>query len=123
MKKNGFTLIELLAVIVILSLIIVAMIGTMTRLLNNSEEKAYELLITTIENAAKDYVSFDRDIQASINVSNPTIVITIGDLYVDQLLTSPLINPLNDDVISDESTITITLQSNNELEYTINLQY
>jgi len=123
MKKKGFTLIELLTVIVILSLVIVAMIGTMTRLLNDSEEKAYELMITTIENAAKDYVSFDRDIQASINVSNPTIVITIGDLYVDQLLTSPLINPLNDDVISDESTITITLQSNNELEYTINLQY
>ena len=60
MKKNilnnkGFTLVELLATIAILALVMGIATFSITVILNKSKEKNYQLLITSIKDAAETY--------------------------------------------------------------------
>ena len=67
MNKKGFTLIELIAVIVILALISLIVFPTVNSIIKNSKEKAYNVQIDEIINAAKNYLT-----------DNPTCIPEMG---------------------------------------------
>lgn len=55
--KRGFTLIELLAVIILLIIILTITFSVINNVLKDSRENTYETQISTLENAAKRYIS------------------------------------------------------------------
>ncbi len=57
MNKKGFTLVELIAVIVILALISLIVFPAVNSMIKNSKEKAYNVQIDEIIDAAKNYLS------------------------------------------------------------------
>lgn len=54
-KYGGFTLVELLATIAILSIVVSIGVGTVTGVVNKSNEKAYETAKNNVATAAKNY--------------------------------------------------------------------
>ena len=53
--KKGFTLVELITVIIVLGLIATIVVPTVGRQINFSENKAYEVVVNSIEEAARRY--------------------------------------------------------------------
>ena len=54
-NNKGFTLVELIATLVILSLVMGIGAVSVTKIINNSKEKDYKLLLENIKNAAEEY--------------------------------------------------------------------
>jgi len=79
MNKKGFTLIELLAVITLLTIILTITFSVVTNVLENSRTNTYDSQISTIENAAKRYIS--DNIQA-LNDDGTNKISTVYDNFV-----------------------------------------
>jgi prepilin-type N-terminal cleavage/methylation domain-containing protein len=114
MKKwnLGFTLIELLAVMIILGVIAIPKIQDT---LYNSQDNAYKLLVTRIENKANDYVA-DNNLVTQIKTGVPL------DIYIQTLInegyleTKDLDDPRSDSNINpNTSYVRFTLESSNLL--------
>ncbi|HHT38181.1 MAG TPA: DUF5011 domain-containing protein, partial [Mollicutes bacterium] len=56
MKKKGFTLIELLAIIFIIGIVLVITVPSVSNIIVNSYKRSYELNLSSLKKAAKDYV-------------------------------------------------------------------
>ena len=56
MKKKGFTLIELIMVIVIISVVAMISFQTITKKINQSKEKAYNIQFNNFKDSAKNYM-------------------------------------------------------------------
>ena len=56
MKKKGFTLIELIMVIVIISVVAMISFQTVTKKINQSKEKAYNIQVNNFKDSAKNYM-------------------------------------------------------------------
>lgn len=84
MKKNGFTLIELLAVIAILGILSVILIPNIMKIREETLNRNYESIKSTIETSAKDW-AYDNLNELPLTLdssSNYTICanITVGEL-------------------------------------------
>lgn len=55
--RKGFTLVELLAVLTILAIVAVITVPLVGTYITNSREKAYEVELQTLENAAKNWIA------------------------------------------------------------------
>lgn len=77
--KKGFTLVEVLAVIALLSIIAVIAIPSITNVLNNTQDKTYELTIAKIKTQAEKYL-IDETLDQTITDSN------YEDVYLNVLL-------------------------------------
>lgn len=77
--KKGFTLVEVLAVIALLSIIAVIAIPSITNVLNNTQDKTYELTIAKIKMQAEKYL-IDETLDQTITDSN------YEDVYLNVLL-------------------------------------
>ncbi|HHT38099.1 MAG TPA: prepilin-type N-terminal cleavage/methylation domain-containing protein [Mollicutes bacterium] len=90
--KKGFTLIELLAVIVILSVVAIVVIPKIQEVLFDSQDNAYNLLVTRIENKANDYL-IDKDLANQVITGIP-LDIYLSDLIEEGYLeTKELVDP------------------------------
>lgn len=78
-NKKGFTLIELLAVITLLAIILTITFSVINNVLKDSRENSYETQISTIENAAKRYIS--DNIQA-VDASGNSLISRDKDNFV-----------------------------------------
>ena len=104
--KKGFTLIELLAVITLLIIILTITFSVINNVLKDSRENTYETQISTLENAAKRYIS--DNIQGTLDDGTPAVsrdkdnFVTIKDLQKGGYINSKSIikNP------KDERTMT-----------------
>ncbi len=87
---KGFTLVELLAVIIVLGAISLVVIPSVQRSVNRSGEQAYEVQVSNIEDAAKNWAADHID---SLPDHGKTVTITLEDLmqgnYVEQDLENP----------------------------------
>lgn len=68
MNKKGFTLIELLSVIVILALLVLMVIPTITKLMNNSKKEAFTLEAENIIKVAENV--YAEEVLNKVNIKN-----------------------------------------------------
>lgn len=114
--KKGFTLIELLAVIVVLGIISVIVIPAIDRFIRNSANAAYDVQISSIIDAVKNW---EADNPTSLPASNgDEVIIYLGQLKTGNYLRKDLTNPKTDEPFSDTTSITIT-NDNGRLKYVV----
>ena len=80
MNNKGFTLIELILVIAIIALLSLVFTPNILNLMNKNNTNAYNSIITSVESAAKNYVTnnkYDTTITSKINCSNETNIIEV----------------------------------------------
>ncbi|MDD3187267.1 MAG: InlB B-repeat-containing protein [Bacilli bacterium] len=111
MKNKGYTLIEVLGVIIILSLIIAIVVPSISSILTNSKDKAYNVQILEIESAAKSWGLLNSENLPTDD--NGTIVISLLQLKVAHLLSSDFSNPKTGDLFPDDMQILITRKGQN----------
>ena len=114
--KKGFTLIEMLAVVILLGLL--ALIGTMsvTNILRNNREKAYQIQLDGIINSAKIWAS--KNMKLLPNNDNESISLTLLDLKKAGLVVEDLTNPKTETLFPNDLAIAIT-KDNNSYKYQI----
>jgi type II secretory pathway pseudopilin PulG len=114
MKKKAFTLIELLAIIIVLTGIFAIVIPEVNKALTNRKMKEFKELSTSIENAAKLFVSENYE----IGVDTIPEFLTLRDLTDNDMLDSPLIDPRNGSEFNPDTVITILEDEDGVLLYT-----
>ena len=88
--KKGFTLVEVLAIIAVLGIILITVVPNIGGSIEKKKEEEYKKIINLIENAAKTYYSYNNDIMS----------VGIDKLIEENLITTDLINPVNDEKIT-----------------------
>ena len=111
MKKNGFTLVEVLAVVVIIAILALITIPIIDRVMKDGREGAYASTISTILDAAYDYVQIKPGLLPD---ADSTTTFTLGEIKKEGLLKKDLKNPKTGAQFSDSCRIQITMHS----EYT-----
>lgn len=100
--EKGFTLVELLAVITLLSIILTITFSVINNVIKDSRENSYESQISTLESAAKRYIS--DNIQGTDNAGNLLVTrdkdnfVTIKKLQTEGYINSKKVikNPKDD---------------------------
>ena len=105
MKKQGFTLVELIAVIAILGILALIATPGIIAIRNNVLERTLETMISTIENAAKDYA------MDNLQLLTRPVGVEINDL--DAFKESAEAKQLNSDASKDCTWITVNGLINN----------
>lgn len=94
--KKAFTLIELLSVIIILGIILTLTIPTVLGIINKSKDNAYNSQIENIINAAKFYISDEKDEISDLENIGDVYYVTLTELNNNGYLEIPIINPKTD---------------------------
>lgn len=108
MKNNGFTLIELMVTVAIIALLSVFITPVVKNLIDDSNEKAYNSVVDTIEDAAKSYLYLNNSSIDSLITANGYAEVTIETLKDNDLLDNKIINPLTKTEISNTDVVRIT---------------
>ncbi len=111
MKNKGFTLVELLAIIVILGVVAAIITPVVQKSLKANKEKVYEILVDQIKDYTKDYLTKNTN-QLPDNDGEVSTIKFI-DLKKEGLLQINVVNPINDNIISNESVVKVTRKNNN----------
>lgn len=121
MKNKGFTLVELIAIILVLSVILTVAFTTLSKSLENSNEREYQTMIDNISLAAEEYTNLpgiyrkiDEDLKAGKRV-----IIDITDLINAEIIDEIPTNPKTNKEITGY--ILVEKNSNNELTYTVQI--
>ena len=118
MNRKGFTLIELLATIVIMALILIMVMPSITALVNNNEDKAYEYYGDSLKEAAEIFVGREGEDITNLGTLNFTGCV---DISYSELASTDLINPYQEENIDcSNAKIRYTKERNKE-SYSINL--
>lgn len=133
MNNKGFTLIELIATIAILALIVLISVPAVTSVINGSKNKSYNILVSNIIVAAKDYYEeckYNNEAISSICSQNS---VTLKQLVDYGFLNGTnkegcagancktVINPKNDnDIGACKIKVTATEDAKGKITYTIN---
>lgn len=98
-KKEAFTLVEILAIIVILGVIITLITTSILGFMESSKEKAYNVLVETVQDSAKLYFSGNNEELQQILLTEGFFEITLEDLVNRGLLDKIIIDPRNKEEI------------------------
>ena len=111
MKNRGFTLVELLAILVILGVVATIITPVVQKSLKANKERVYEILVEQIEGYAKDYLT--KNTNALPEKTSDFSVIKFADLKKAGLLQINVVNPVTNNVMSNESFVKVTKDNNN----------
>lgn len=119
MNRKGFTLIEVIMVIVIMALLVLILVPNIFVLVNKNNDSSCNSLIDNIESAAKIYVTNNKyDLGFNCDVSKE---ITFQTLIDSGDLTGNIINPITEEQVSLDNTVSVTYNcSNNTFTYVVN---
>jgi prepilin-type N-terminal cleavage/methylation domain-containing protein len=109
MNRKGFTLVELVATIALLAVIAIISFVSINGVINQSKVSNCNDLVNNIKIAAKEYVSDNRYKLENNNDLN----ITAQKLVDDNYLSSPIVNPFNNENI-EPNDISIKIELNND---------
>lgn len=118
MNRKGFTLIELLATIVIMALILIMVMPSITALVNNNKDSAYEYYGDSLKEAAEIFVGKEGEDITSLGTLNFTGCV---DITYNDLISADLIKPYNDDTINCSNAKVRYTKERNKESYSINL--
>lgn len=111
MKNRGFTLVELVAVIVILGVIATIITPVIQKTLKANKENVYNIMVDQIKDYTKDYLAKNTN-QLPDNEGEIS-TIKFVDLKKDGLLQINIVNPITNNIISNESIVKVTKKNNN----------
>lgn len=97
MKRKGFTLIEIIVVVVILAVLTLIVVPTVKTVLNNSKVKSHDLVVITIQDAAKAYFYENFYTYESDLLTTGYVDISIDTLQYNDYLDSDVIDPLTNE--------------------------
>lgn len=109
--KKGFTLVELLGIIVVLGVIATIVTPVIQSTLTQNQDKVYNALIKQIEGNAKDYLEINTEKLPTTD--GDEIQIKLGDIKASGLMQINVKNPKTDNIVSNESYVTVTRTKNN----------
>jgi prepilin-type N-terminal cleavage/methylation domain-containing protein len=112
MNKNGFTLVEILVTVVLITLLAVFITPKVRTLINNSKDKAYDGIVTTIEDAAKSYTYLNTNAIDTLITVDGYAEVTLLTLQQNGLLDGGLSNPNTNEDISYSNVVRITKTGN-----------
>lgn len=110
MKNKGFTLVELLAILVILSIVAVIITPVIQKSLTANAEKVYQILVDQIKDYTKDYLAQNTDMLPYDD--GETNIVKFGDLKKSGFLQIQVVNPITENIISNESFVKVTKMKN-----------
>ena len=109
--KRGFTLIELLGIIVVLGIIATIVTPIIQSTLAQNQESVYNTLVKQIEGNAKDYLEYNTD--KLPQDEGDSVVVKLGEMKEAGFIQISIKNPKTDNIISNESYVTVTKKGNN----------
>lgn len=109
--KRGFTLIELLGIIVVLGIIATIVTPVIQSTLVQNQESVYNTLVKQIEGNAKDYLEYNTD--KLPQDEGDSVVVKLGEMKEAGFIQISIKNPKTDNIISNESYVTVTKKGNN----------
>mgnify|MGYP004539805677 CR=1 FL=1 len=109
--KKGFTLIELLGIIVVLGVIATIITPVIQSTLTENENKVYNVLVKQIEGNAKDYLEMNTD--KLPEEDGNSVQIKFGDIKSAGIMQINIKNPKTNNIVSNESYVTVTKEKNN----------
>lgn len=95
--KKGFTLVEIIVVLVILAVLTIIVVPTVKTVINNSKTKSHNLVVITIEDAAKTYFYENYSSYESTLLTNGYVDIELEILQYNDFLKSECIDPVTDE--------------------------
>ena len=110
-NKKGFTLIELLGIIVVLGIIATIVTPVIQSTLAQNQESVYNTLVKQIEGNAKDYLEYNTD--KLPQDEGDSVVVKLGEMKEAGFIQISIKNPKTDNIISNESYVTVTKKGNN----------
>lgn len=113
--KKGFTLVELLGIIVILGLVVVFTVPSIINSVKNSDDIEYENFTKTIIMAAETYYQSNKNV-CDFDI-NEICTIDLKILINEKLISENLINPKTQKTVSMTDTVTLSKNSDNQIEY------
>ena len=109
--KRGFTLIELLGIIVVLGIIATIVTPVIQSTLAQNQESVYNTLVKQIEGSAKDYLEYNTD--KLPQDEGDSVNVKLGEMKEAGFIQISIKNPKTDNIISNESYVTVTKKGNN----------
>ena len=109
--KRGFTLIELLGIIVVLGIIATIVTPVIQSTLAQNQESVYNTLVKQIEGNAKDYLEYNTD--KLPQDEGDSVIVKLGEMKEAGFIQISIKNPKTDNIISNESYVTVTKKGNN----------
>ncbi len=117
MKNKGFTLIELLSVIAILAIISLIAIPTVTNVINDSRNRAYDNQVNALEIGAKSWGAANMNQLPS--TEGEYIDVTLEELKTAGFVDSDIIDPRSDLKMHDTCTKVRIEKGSNKLDYVV----
>ena len=101
--KKGFTLVELIVVVVLLGLISVFTFPSVNKTIKNRKEALYNIQVDNIKASALSYVN-----KYDLLKENGKVIITLCQLKQNGFEDEKLKNPINNELIPDDSKVVVT---------------
>lgn len=111
MNRKGFTLIELLGVVVILGVLSILVVPTVSRVIQNSQNKAYQIQLSSIIDGLKNWATNNVTMLPDENGSS--ITLTMAQLKNGGYVDIDIKNPKTDLCFGNGLLLTITRLQNN----------
>jgi len=118
LKKNGFTLVELIVTIALIGLLIGFGSSYLIKYFNNLKQESYEIMVVSVEAAAKSYVDDNKySNEALIPSEGEGYIITTEILIENDYLDSSMSNPKTGEKLTGNEKIEIKADYEGNLRY------
>lgn len=117
--KKGFTLVEVLGVLVILAIILTITVPIVINNVNNTKEKVWQQTVEHIEEGTNLYLREYKKDFPELNVVDSIITVSLSEIIDNGFIKSPIVNPVLNQNVSEETIINIQVISINNYEITI----
>ncbi len=117
--KKGFTLVEVLGVLVILAIILTITVPIVINNVNNTKEKVWQQTVEHIKEGTNLYLREYKKDFPELNVVDSIITVSLSEIIDNGFIKSPIVNPVLNQNVSEETIINIQVISINNYEITI----
>ena len=118
--KKGFTLVELLASLVLIGMLSTILITVSVKKINESKEHSRNIMINSIELAAKEYV-LNNSSKIEEFKTKDCVELTLKTLIENEMFTNALVDQTKKESLPLSDTVYVTRSSNGKLNATYDI--